>query len=1854
MDLDEMKETPGGVPLPEHNRKKTAWVWWIMLVAVIAMGAYFRYVGMDWDENHHLHPDERFLTMVASAIEPVDLISDYFSTHESSLNPNNRGFGFYVYGTLPLFIVRYLAEWLQFTGYGEVYLVGRYASATIDMLTVFLVFLVSYRLYRDMRLSVLATAFSACSVMQIQISHYFTVDNFTTFFSTLTLFFAVWVMTASPPIKEEDDDGVGPPELLSGINENAEIGSIEALVDMGEGSIEEVNGTEKTWWFWLNQSWESALPYILFGLALGLSMASKVNAAPLAVLLPAAAYVYYQKQFAGKVAYRRRQDGEIVIIFRNLVIAAFISFIVFRLFQPYAFNGPGLFNVNLNPKWVSTMEDIQAQSAGDVDFPPALQWARRPLWFAWDNLVKWGMGLPLGLLAWVAFLWMAWANLKGEWHKHGILWGWTALYFGWQSLNWTSSMRYMLLIYPTLAIIAAWGIIRLYDQRFQKNPEAKDILNNHRKFRWNQLAAIVVGVVVLSGTAIWAYSFSRIYVRPMTRVDASRWVYQNVPTAINVRIEKADGETVNHPLSYQWGAESTSEQPLVLAFEAGHTGWLTEIQIGHVAASIFDGSEKVLRSQILSDIDGQAPLAHGLVYNSFNTDGDPRGNQYSVAFDVPLKVVSGEKYFLRMDSANPTDNLRFAGSLRLGYVMVDGSWRYQFLPEPVRALREGQEHLLSFSPLTSGYITSVEFPHVVDWEWTGVPHTITLEITGNTGSISASLIDTFPVEKDWRGIAYQIEFAEPLPVVSGERYNFHLKLAEGDGAIGFYGSKQANESTWDDVIPLGMDGFSPFDYNNGLYRTDLNFEMYWDDNEEKRQRFIDNLDQADYLFITSNRQWGTTVRVPERYPLTTAYYRNLIGCPEEKEIIWCYSVAEPGMMSGSLGFELYEVFQSDPSIGPFKFNTQFAEEAFTVYDHPKVLIFRKSMQYDADQVRQIFAAVDLEHVVRLTPRKTPLHPATLLLPLERLALQRQGGTWAELFDAHNLMNQYPVVGMVAWYAMITLLGWVVYPTVRLAFRGLADNGYPLARLMALVLLAFISWTIGSIGLPVSRTTILLVVLLLVGVNIGLFWLQKREMIAEWKTRRKYFLLTEGLMLAFFVLFLLVRLGNPDLWHPYKGGEKPMDFSYLNAVIKSASFPPYDPWFAGGYINYYYYGFVLIGMPIKLLGIIPSIAYNLVLPSLFAFFGMGAFSIGWNLWSSTQPGEQNEAPVLVPDEQNALESDAGEHFETIEVGEMGSENLSSVVPTGAVYAGLTTAVFSLILGNLGTVRMIWHGFQKLAAPGGNIEIATFIERWVWTFQGVGKFIAGAGLPYRVGDWYWIPSRVFPAEPITEFPAFTFLYADPHAHMIALPVTILVIAWCISMLLRRGQWRMSGLNSSVSTWAGWLHFGVTFLVGGLLIGVLRPTNTWDFPVYLVLGMLAVIYAAVANPASLSGQFFGWPESGKRWLVALLSAALLAGLAVLLYQPFSDWYAAGYTAVDIWKGDRSPFWSYLTHWGLFLFAIVSWLVWESIDWMKKTPISVARRLKPFAWLLQGSVFLLFVVIVALTIIGIKVAWVVLLIGAWAVVLLLRPGQPDAKKLVLFLIGSGLVLTLVVESIVLKGDIGRMNTVFKFYLQAWTLLSISAAASLVWLFPVMVRSRNTGLRTVWQVVLALLIFGAALFPFMGGSDKIRDRMTTSAPHTFDGMTYMRYATYADQGVEMDLRQDYEAIRWMQDNVEGSPVIVEAHVTEYHWGSRFTIYTGLPGVVGWNWHQRQQRGVVSTEWVTDRVAEVGQFYQTTDRISTEAFLSEYDVSYIIVGQQEKAYYTKEGLAKFAAWDGDLWNQVYSKEDTAIYQVKNQ
>lgn len=1632
---------------PTQPGNSRSWVYGILLVYILLLAAYLRFVGINWGEEQYLHPDERFLVWVGSDISPVKSLGEYFDTAVSALNPHNRGHGFFVYGTLPLFMARYLVEWIfGHSGFNEMTLVGRPLSALADLATLFLVYLIASRLY-SRRTALLASALYAGAVLPIQLSHFYKEDTFTNLFTYLAIYFAVRVAVWQRP----DLDANRPAEESSSFTS------------------------------YLRQF--SASPLLLyslgFGIALGCSVASKLTALPVAMML-AVAFGGRLVSDLSKPCSLKAQPRKVQDTLLYLALAAIVSLLVFRVFQPYAFSGPGFFGIKLNPQWVDNIREQRNQSTGDVDFPPALQWARRSHWFSLVNIVLWGLGLPLGVLAWAGFLWAGWRILKGDWQRHVLLWSWTGFYFVWQSMAHNPTMRYQLPIYPALTIFAAWLVIDWYD----KDRQNQSVGGLGSLLKRRGILPATCGVLVFLATFAWAFAFTRIYTRPITRVAASRWIYQNIPGPINLHIETSDGG-YNQPLPFQEGQTIDPVVPFTSIFTAQVSGSIQEVYLPHV---------------------------------------------------VDLNAAQGKK------------------TLTLA----------------VRSMGE------------------------------------------NTPVHQVSVTSDFISQEDMRGEAYLFRLDTPLQVLKDEQYQISLTLQAGNGEITLYGAAPANESSWDDGLPLRMDGYDGY---GGIYQNGLNFEMYWDDNTDKLVRFVNTLEQADYIFISSNRQWATTTRVTERYPLTIAYYRHLLGCPPERDVIWCYRVAEAGMFRGNLGFELVKVFESYPSLAGLRINDQFAEEAFTVYDHPKVFIFRKTASFDPRQVTRILSTVDLSEVIHVTPLQASKTPGNLKLPIERWNEQQAGGTWAKLFNSQAWINRSQFLSVALWYLTISILGWVVYPLVRRSLAGLPDRGYPLARIMGLLLLSYLVWLAGSFRIPFNRLTISLTFAVLLVANGWIAFRDRADLRRELGSRKKYYLMIEALFLAFFVCDLLIRLGNPDLWHPWKGGEKPMDFSYFNAVLKSSSFPPYDPWYAGGYLNYYYYGFVLLGVLVKWLGIIPAVAYNLILPTVFGMIAIGAFSIGWNLLSTN-------------------ESKAAE-FKII---------------TRNFWAGLASALGMAVLGNLGMVRMIFQGYQKVAAPGGLIEGANIITRWAWAVSGFIQVLSGANLPYGLGDWYWIPSRAIPApnevEPITEFPIFTVLYGDPHAHLFALPLSLLALAFALAVVKSQGGW----IKNSV----------LTLLAGGLIIGVLRPTNTWDYYPYLALGCVAVGYSLGWHFNAVAATLPGLPlplldrlpSAAHRLIRAIGGIALLAGLSRILFLPYIRWYGQGYNQIELWQGSHTPISSYLTHWGLFLFLIVAWMTWETIDWMATTPLSSLRKLEPYKGLIQFLLGLLVIAVVVLSFwLKVRIAWLVLPLAAWSGVLILRGGQSESKRFVLFIIGTGLLLTLMVEIVVLKGDIARMNTVFKFYLQVWTLFAVSAAASLGWLLAALPEWKP-GWRTAWQVTLALLVASAALYPLMAGLAKVKDRMVTQAPHTLDGMAFMAYADYPETWGVMDLSQDYRAIRWMQDNIPGSPVIVEANQRNlYRWGSRFSIYTGLPGVVGWEWHQQQQRALFPGTWVSKRIEEVDSFYLTTEFQSAVDFLNKYNVRYIIVGQQEYGLYPGPGLDKFPAADGVLWREVYRDGLTVIYEV---
>lgn len=1666
--------------------EKRAWLYDILFVGVLLIAAILRFGGVGWGEGYHQHPDELFLMGVldnlrAHVCEDTNIsvdacpeeqkrwmtVSEYFDSDTSTLSPYNRGNSFFVYGNLPMTAARIALEATGNDDIGKSKAFARQLSALADLLTIFILYLFVSSLY-GRKVGLIAAAFSTFAVMQIQQSHFFTSDLFVNLFMFLTLAFAVKIVEW----KEREKD-----------TEEKKIENSEELI--GAEQSETPTAVQTTPPSFFSELFKSPLLYLSigFGVALGMAMASKINAAAMAIVLPGAFVVRYLVHDRKK-ADLKSDYWKFIVVF--LVAGGAATILSFRIFQPYAFDGIGL-----SENWVKNISEQRGQATGEADLPWNLQWARRTHLYSFENLTLWGLGLPLGILAWAGFLLMGWRILKGEW-KHALLWGWTAFYFGWQSMQFNPTMRYQLPIYPLLCMMAAWFIFELagFKKKKEETASVEDeqgtVVSNGP---WPVIAASL-GAVVLILTAIWAFAFQSIYLRPEPRIAASRWIFQNVPGPINAGVDVGGDDLYNQPLSFPQDYVIQSGTPYTTTFNPIKDGNLKSLTFAH--AKDISNTESTVVVSIYNASSPDVLLARASEQVAPVSTQDPRGPQVDLTFDTPIPVVNGQSY------------------------------------------------------------------------------NVIIETLGNGLTLSGSAI--------------------------------------------------ANETDYDWGLPFRIDGHDPF---GGMYRGDLILQVYWDDNADKLTRLTTSLNDADYIVIPTNHQYAQIVRLPERYPLTTLYYRELLGCPEEADIIKCYRNAEVGDYQGRLGFDLVQTFTDYPTLGPLVINDQAAEEAFTFYDHPKVLIFKKSDSYNAAQVFKTLSAVDLTKVIHLLPKEAgKFEYKDLMLPPDRLAQQRAGGTWSQLFDYDWLQNRYPIVGLLLWYGFIFLLGLAAYPIVRYALAGFGPYAYPLGRVVGLALLAWISWMGGSIGIPYTRLSIGVALLIVAGIGLGLWMIRREQFKDEWNANRKFFVLVEILFLVFFVIDLLIRLGNSDMWHPGRGGERPMDFSYFNAVLKSTSFPPYDPWFAGGYINYYYYGFVIVGTPVKLLGIVPSLAYNFILPTVFALIASGAFAIGYNLLQGLKSGEDEET--------------------------WWGQQPSAIV------AGVSASVMTILIGNLGALKVVFDGLQKIAAPGGSLSSEdNFFEKWSWALQGAGKIlstsvqhifnkdITALTLPVGGGEWLWNPSRLMPGGPgneIMEFPLFTFLYSDLHAHMLIMPLTLFIIAWSVAFIkshaiMKRSEWVAA------------------LLIGALFTGALKPTNTWDLYAFFPFAALAALYAI--NRHFEWNSRFNIPDWLGRLLVSFVFVGALYVIGSAMYYPFTHWYGLAYGSVSHWTASHTPLSTYLTHWGLFLFLITSWMLWETHEWMAHTPLSSLKSLSPYRLLIEIALAAFISLLVFFAYEKVVITWLALPLALWAGILLLKPDMPGVKRAVLLMIGTALALTIAVENIALDGDLGRMNTIFKIYMQAWLFFAVSAGASFAWLLSAFPQWK-WGWRAIFQAGLYFLLAGAFMYTLTATVDKIGDRVTASTPHTLDGITYMKYTEHWD-GNLMQLNQDYLAIRWLQDNVQGSPVIVEANCSEYRWCTRMTIYTGLPGVVGWNFHQRQQRAFLSTQ-VQTRVDEVGAFYLTTDIQAARDFLKKYDVKYIVVGQLERNIYpllegVPDGLAKFEEYDGKYWKEVYHDADTTIYEV---
>ena len=722
-------------------------------------------------------------------------------------------------------------------------------------------------------------------------------------------------------------------------------------------------------------------------------------------------------------------------------------------------------------------------------------------------------------------------------------------------------------------------------------------------------------------------------------------------------------------------------------------------------------------------------------------------------------------------------------------------------------------------------------------------------------------------------------------------------------------------------------------------------------------------------------------------------------------------------------------------------------------------------------------------------------------------------------DAFRLFGAFvlnPGFSMVIfWWLTLVAVGLAFLPLTLRLFRGFYDGGYLFARLLGLLLPSYLVWLASSLGVAHLSRVGALCALLACAVMNYLLPGALSEVRALFREKKREILLQEYLFFAAFIAWALIRSMKPEIY----GLEKFLNFGYVNSILRSESMPPVDMWMSGASINYYYFGHFFTAFMCRLTKIPAEIAYNLMLSTLFAF----AFTLSYSLVS-------------------------------------------------------------------GLLRRIHPNAVKRAMAGG--MLAAFL---ITAGANLQPFVYGIALPalQRAGLYngevknYWYPTatrfigHMPPTDDKTihEFPAYAFVTADLHAHVMDTPASFAFIGIGASLLFSAS---LTGESAS-------LRMPYREAAAGLLLGVTWMTNSWNYPIYLLVLLGAALFAA------LKRHGFGGRALAETLLAGLVLVAV-SQAAVLPYTLHFKNMTEGVHRVMA----NSPLWQLAVLWGYQTFFALCFAVFFTFAAGK-----YLRERDPG----QGRLL----------------------------ALIQRAPSPDIVALGMF--AAAFCLVLIPEIVYVKDIYGktyhRANTMFKMAYQASLLFSLASAYAA---FRIAGAIARRGFRTAVILLFALvlsmpLVYMRWALPGYYGRASI-------APEKYqwlDGLAYMPSG-------------DREVVRWLEQHVQGRPTILEADGNNYTTYGRISMATGLPTVLGWFGHSWSMRGDIAEP--NKRRAAVSRIYESGDPAVVRRLLEEYGVRYIVVGALEREKFKKikesvlEGMGEvvFRHPDGSVIIKVNSSE----------
>jgi len=814
-----------------------------------------------------------------------------------------------------------------------------------------------------------------------------------------------------------------------------------------------------------------------------------------------------------------------------------------------------------------------------------------------------------------------------------------------------------------------------------------------------------------------------------------------------------------------------------------------------------------------------------------------------------------------------------------------------------------------------------------------------------------------------------------------------------------------------------------------------------------------------------------------------------------------------------------------------------------------------------------------------------------------------------------------MLSFLSWYILITLLGWITFPLAYRLFPALADRGYTLARAFGLLVWGFVFWLFATLGLAQNDIGgLLLGLIILGGLSVWIIVNRQWEIVNWLGVNRRLIITTEVLFIIAFALMAFIRANNPETF--VAGGEKWMEVAFINAVLHSPTFPPHDPWLSGYAISYYYFGYVMTAMLAKFTSTPASIAHNLMLSLIFALSAVGAYGIVYNLLVHHEPKAEDHKP--------------------------------------SVLSPLFGPLFLLIVSNLeGFLHSLHHAglFWRFNAEG-----AATSGFWKWL--DIIDLRTAPVQPFTWAPkeffWWWRASRVvmdydlqnnWTGDVISEFPAFSYVLGDLHPHVLAMPFMLLAIAVAMNIFL--GGWR-----GRINLFFGELRISWEgFFVSALLLGGLAFLNTWD----ILAGAALIVFSYALLRVQESG--WGW----ERLEDILLFGIPVVIAAYVLYLPF-------FVSFDSQAGGIIPNFMFATRgaqlwvmWGTLFIPLFAYLIYL---WANRVPANWrAGMLTGLGLVLVLLVAMFAVGLLALAIkpdlirpilesqgrdtgtfiadsmarrlkyIGGLLTLLAIFIPTLSFLFSKRQKETDdtdhssfthhPSSFVLLLIAIGTLLILGPEFFYLRDNFGyRINTVFKFYYQAWELLSLAAAFGVAVMFS---KLRRTAFG--FYTVLMIVVIGAGLaYPVFALPNKTENfKANNPEQRTLDGAAYLANS----------MPDDHQAFQFLQNLEPG--VVAEAVGGQYTEYARISTFTGMPTVLGWPGHEGQWRDGALQGSRKDDIAEL---YSTPDWVTTQAIIDRYNIRYIVVGNLERNTY-RVNEEKF----NNFLKPIYQQGSITIYEV---